>query len=244
MNTFSTTTTISGLIFDFGGTIDTNGQHWGKMLWRAYQYMGVPVTEKQFREAYVYGEQMLEKSMLIKPTDTLKRTIEVKLRLELEQLCMMGVWNVGETELKHTQSLLLQHIYQHISKTIERHRELLTTLHQQYPMVLCTNFYGNMQTVLHEFLLDTLFNQVVESAVVNIRKPDVRIFKKALQILQFPASQVLVIGDSYYKDIQPATKLGCQTAWLKGEGWIDRKYDESVPTYIIEQLTQILPICK
>ena len=99
---------IHGLLFDFGGTIDTNGQHWGKMLWQMYQKVGVPVCEDDFRKAYVYGERMLEKSPLVKPTDTLRRTIEVKLRLELEQL--MGSWHGsrGNTPLSVVCWMVLQ----------------------------------------------------------------------------------------------------------------------------------------
>ena len=26
-----------GLIFDYGGTLDTKGCHWGKVLWHAYE---------------------------------------------------------------------------------------------------------------------------------------------------------------------------------------------------------------
>ncbi|MFC2513069.1 MAG: HAD family hydrolase, partial [Prevotella denticola] len=42
-------------LFDFGGTLDTAGCHWGKMLWHAYERKCVPITESQFREAYVYA---------------------------------------------------------------------------------------------------------------------------------------------------------------------------------------------
>ena len=42
---------IKGYLFDFGGTLDTAGCHWGQMLWHAYQRQQVPVTEEQFREA-------------------------------------------------------------------------------------------------------------------------------------------------------------------------------------------------
>lgn len=233
---------IHALLFDFGGTIDTNGQHWGKMLWQMYQQVGVPVCEDDFRKAYVYGERMLEKSPLVKPTDTLHRTIEVKLRLELEQLCMMGVWDVDEAELLHTRELLLSEIYQHVTQIIEQHRKMLQCLKERFPMGLVTNFYGNMNMVLQEFSLGDIFETVIESAAVNIRKPDVRIFKLALDALQLPAEEVLVIGDSFYKDVEPASKLGCQTAWLKGEGWIEKQYDETLPTYILTSLSEMVSI--
>ncbi|MDY3670437.1 MAG: HAD family hydrolase, partial [Prevotella sp.] len=48
---------IKGYIFDFGGTLDTAGCHWGQMLWHAYQRQQIPVSEEQFREAYVYAER-------------------------------------------------------------------------------------------------------------------------------------------------------------------------------------------
>ena len=28
---------IKGIIFDYGGTIDSNGMHWAEVIWRAYQ---------------------------------------------------------------------------------------------------------------------------------------------------------------------------------------------------------------
>ena len=49
------------LLFDFGGTLDTAGCHWGKFLWYAYKRNGIPVTEEQFREAYVHAERTLGK---------------------------------------------------------------------------------------------------------------------------------------------------------------------------------------
>jgi putative hydrolase of the HAD superfamily len=50
----------------------------------------------------------------------------------------------------------------------------------------------------------------------------------------------VVIGDSFYKDIEPAVKAGCHTVWFKGEGWTDAKYDESVPDQIITDLSQLI----
>ena len=75
-----------GYIFDYGGTLDTGGQHWGKVLWHAYERQQVPVTEAQFREAYVHGERTLGKNPIIQPDFTFRQTLETKLRLQLEYL--------------------------------------------------------------------------------------------------------------------------------------------------------------
>ena len=77
---------IKGYIFDYGGTLDTHGCHWGKVIWHAYQHCGVPVTEAQFREAYVYAERTLGRNPIIQPDFTFRQTLETKLRIQLEYL--------------------------------------------------------------------------------------------------------------------------------------------------------------
>ena len=47
------------------------------------------------------------------------------------------------------------------------------------------------------------------------------IFKLGVKELGMNPEQVVVIGDSYSKDIVPAMSIGCQTIWLKGKGWGD-----------------------
>jgi serine/threonine protein kinase len=51
-----------------------------------------------------------------------------------------------------------------------------------------------------------------------------------------------VVGDSFYKDILPAQKAGCRTAWFKGEGWTDETYDETIPDMVITDLSDLLVI--
>ena len=55
--------------------------------------------------------------------------------------------------------------------------------------------------------------------MVGVRKPDPAIFALGVEALGLRPEEVLVIGDSYKKDILPARSLGCRTAWLKGKGW-------------------------
>jgi putative hydrolase of the HAD superfamily len=87
------------------------------------------------------------------------------------------------------------------------------------PMVLVSNFYGNMPVVLREFGFDGLFLKVIESAVVGISKPDPRIFLLGVEALGLKPEEVTVVGDSLDKDIIPAREAGCQAVWLRGEGW-------------------------
>ena len=96
---------------------------------------------------------------------------------------------------------------------------LLSELKKQYKLALVSNFYGNIRTVLEDASLLPLFEQIIESAVVGVRKPNPAIFALGVCALDLPASEVLVVGDSFPKDIEPARSLGCHAIWLKGRQW-------------------------
>lgn len=232
---------IKGFIFDFGGTIDTAGCHWGKFLWHAYQRLQIPITEQDFRQAYVFVERYLGSNPIVQPTFTFRKTLDTKILLEMQQLRAEGAWVVDEQELEAKHQALLDDVYQEVSQIVSHSKSVLKRLHEHYPMVLVTNFYGNMPQVLSEFGLNTLFEHVVESAEVKIRKPDSRIYALGVDSLSLQPHEVMVVGDSFNKDIEPATKIGCHTAWMKGEGWEEKEYDEHLPDMIIKDLEELLP---
>ena len=221
---------MKGYIFDFGGTLDTNGCHWGKFIWHAYERQHVPVNWEQFREAYIFAEQQLGKNAIILPTDSFRQTLDKKLRLEMERLVTQGYWYSSPLEVERLHAAVLDDLYSRVCEHVTCGREVLLRLKPQYPLVLCSNFYGNLTEVLKEFQLDGLFQDVVESAVVGIRKPDVRIYELALRSLGGveAAADVVVVGDSLKNDIRPARQIGCQAIWLKGEPWDSEASDNSV----------------
>ena len=220
---------MKGYIFDFGGTLDTNGCHWGKFIWHAYERQHVPVNWEQFREAYIFAEQQLGKNAIILPTDSFRQTLDKKLRLEMERLVTQGYWYSSPLEVERLHAAVLDDLYSRVCEHVTCGREVLLRLKPQYPLVLCSNFYGNLTEVLKEFQLDGLFQDVVESAVVGIRKPDVRIYELALRSLGGveAAADVVVVGDSLKNDIRPARQIGCQAIWLKGEPWDSEASDNS-----------------
>ena len=226
-----------GYIFDYGGTLDTGGQHWGKVIWHAYQRQQVPVSEERYREAYVHGERTLGRNPIIQPDFTFRRTLEEKLRLQmayLQEHCSL-------TDVQRLLSNVLDDLYTLTQAETARSREVLLQLKQVgCPMVLVSNFYGNISTVLREFRLDGIFQQIIESAVVGIRKPDPRIFTLGVEALGLQPEEVVVVGDSVDKDIIPARAAGCRTVWFKGEGWTDAPVDETIPDQVITSLKELL----
>ena len=227
----------AGYIFDYGGTLDTGGQHWGQVLWHAYERHQVPVTAVQFREAYVYAERTLGRNPVIRPDFTFRQTLETKLRLQQEYL---------KVENEKYWQTILDDLYERTKTMTAQSREVLLQLKDHgLPMVLVSNFYGNMHTVLHEFGFDGLFHKVIESAVVGIRKPDPRIFLLGVEALGLKPEEVTVVGDSLDKDIMPAHEAGCQTIWLRGEGWTSASHNGDCPyCETINALDEILEMIK
>ena len=230
----------SVILFDFGGTLDTQGCHWGKMLWHGYEAMGVPVTEEQFREAYVYAERKLGSEPLIHANDTFRRMLSVKLGLEFDYLLEKRWLTVDEQGARKMQTELENHIYNKVETTIGSSKNVLEQLRKRYRLGLVTNFYGNMSVVLKEFQLSNLFEIVTESAVVGVRKPSPEIFRKTVAAMQVEPREVLVVGDSYTKDILPAHEIGCRTCWIKGEGWDKGEPQAPVADLIIHELKVLL----
>lgn len=232
------------LLFDFGGTLDTAGCHWGKFLWYAYKRNEIPVTEEQFREAYVHAERTLGKLPIIQAHDTFFSMLTNKLSIEFEYLLSCGWLVADKVEAERMQRILLNDIYDKVKTNIAESRKVLSDLKMHYRIGLVTNFYGNMSVVLEEFGLSSYFEAVTESAVVGVRKPDSQIFNIAVKSMEVRSENVVVIGDSYTKDILPAHELGCHTVWLKGEGWTSEELTTCVADYNIKNLVELQPILR
>ena len=118
-------------------------------------------------------------------------------------------------------------------------RHILDRLKERYNLVLVSNFYGNIETILTDFHLSHYFSAIIESAVVGVRKPDPAIYALGVEATGHKAEEVLVVGDSYGKDIVPAKTIGCQAVWLRGEGWQPETVDENLPDAIIAHLDEL-----
>jgi len=208
---------VNGIIFDYGGTIDSNGMHWAEVIWNAYQKEQVPVERPVFREAYIHGERTLGKNLIIQPHHTFLEMMQLKIDIQFEWLITHQY--LPASEANRSLSRVVDRCYQYARESTQNAIPILKKLAAKYPLVLVSNFYGNISAVLKDFHLDSYFPTIIESAVVGIRKPDPRIFSLGVEALNMKADEVIVIGDSYDKDILPARAIGCNTIWLKGQGW-------------------------
>ena len=230
---------VKGVIFDFGGTLDTRGDHWSEVLWKGYQHFQVPVEKADFRSAYVYGERTLATNPIIQPDFHFVDVLREKNKLQLSYLVEQQKLKLSQMELTDLAIRMAQYENELTNEVLEESRSVLEYLKDKYPMVLVSNFYGNIETVLRDARIDNYFKRIIESAVVGVRKPNPAIFALGVCALDLPASQVVVVGDTFTKDIAPAHALGCHTIWIKGLQWEEKQYDETLPDGIISRISEL-----
>lgn len=210
-------TDIKGIIFDYGGTIDSHGDHWSEVIYDGYKACGLDVDKEEFRTSYVYAERELARTRHIFPEHTFLDLMEIKMHLELDDLAARGIISAETAQEKA--SPIARYCYNRARASVDDARPVLEKLSQHYPLVLVSNFYGNVESVIRDMGIRQYFRGIIESAVVGVRKPDARIFTLGVVALGLDPAEVLVVGDSMRKDIMPAESIGCHTAWLKGKGW-------------------------
>lgn len=235
-------TDIQGIIFDYGGTIDTNSRHWAEVLWSKYVTHQVPVTKEAFREAYVFGERSLAKFPFVRPDHNFHDVLAIKCKLQMEYLAEKRHLPIDEAMLRNYATLVADSCYDYVLDVLKVTRPVVDELAKRYKLVLVSNFYGNIQTILKDFGLMDYFADIVESSVVGVRKPDPAIYQLGVDAMGYPADKVLVVGDSFSKDMVPAKKVGCKAAWLKGEGWGGEVTDDSLPDVIITDMAELVSL--
>ena len=209
---------VKGVLLDYGGTIDTNGLHWGAVLWDSYQKHQVNVDKAAFSKAYSFGERSLAINPIIKPDHSFYDTLYLKIEQQFKYLKENG-YAVGDALVASQTESIAKDCNNFARQTIEKAKPILAQLAENYPLVLVSNFYGNIHKVLEVFGLDHFFKHVIESAVVGIRKPNPEIYKLGAEFLGLLPDECVVIGDSFVKDIVPAKELGCKAIWLNVQGW-------------------------
>lgn len=108
---------IKGIIFDYGGTLDTRGDHWSEVLWQGYEHFGIGVADDEevepgvsihkqaFRDAYVYGERALAVNPIVTPDFHFEDILREKLILELNFLAGRSCWRPERMMQRNRRSL-------------------------------------------------------------------------------------------------------------------------------------------
>jgi putative hydrolase of the HAD superfamily len=104
---------------------------------------------------------------------------------------------------------------------------------------LISNSHRSLASFQTHFALDGLMSVSVSSAEFGVMKPDPRIFQEALDRMQVPADQAVMVGDSLAHDVHGARQVGMRGVWLdrSRNGTVD---DPTIP--VIRSLTELLDV--
>lgn len=205
---------IKGILFDYGGTIDTNGKHWASVLYQAYNRLGIPIDKALFGAVFAHGERQLALHPIIQKGFDFYQVLTAKIAIHFDYLRQYG-FVLDDNNIP----LIAKDCDALVRSNIENAIPLLSALQSEYRLAIVSNFYGNLQRVLDTYKILPYFETVIESAVVGVRKPDPAIYQMGYQALGLLPEECLIVGDSYKKDIVPAYRNGCRSVWINVEGW-------------------------
>ena len=97
------------------------------------------------------------------------------------------------------------------------------------------------QHTLQTLGLKPYFDYVLLGEIEGYQKPDVRLFRRALEVASVEPPEALHVGDSPITDVLGAHRAGMPTAWYRAPGrqWRD---NFAPPDHTIEHMPQLLSI--
>ena len=200
----SGTPDVRAVLFDFGGTLDSDGIAWKERFRRLFEQEGLHPEE--FDRAFYDADDALVGSI---PRD-------LSFAETVGRLSSGVAERLGRPDAAGpAASRFLAEARAHLARSAG----LLGSLRGRYRLAIVSNFYGNLDAVCRETGLAPHLDAAIDSAVVKAEKPDRRIFEAALAAVGVGPRRALFVGDSRPRDMEGARALGMRHVWLRpGEG--------------------------
>lgn len=195
---------LKALLFDFGGTLDSDGRTWADRFLPLYREALPSVPEEALRRAFYDSDDALPARHALAGLD-LERTVALQVDDVLRGLSRSD----GAVSRRITDAFVSE-----ARRHLRRNRPLLERLRRSYRLGVVSNFYGNLEGLLAAEGLGGLFEAVADSAVVGATKPDAPIFRHALAALGVAPAEAMMVGDSTPRDMRGAEALGMPHALI------------------------------
>lgn len=190
-------------MLDYGGTLDGDARHWFDHFLALYRRCGVELDAERLKPAFYAADDALAGAPGVRQL-TLVPMAEAHVRLQLAAL------GLADPTIARR---LVDAFVADTRAAWNRNRPLLRRLGVSYRLGVVSNSYGNMPALLDEAGLAP-FEVIVDSAVVDLRKPDPAIYALAARRLGLDAGVILHVGDSWERDVVAARAAGMEAAWL------------------------------
>ena len=198
---------IRAILFDMGGTLDGDGLHWLERFLALYESFGAALSRDAIREAFDEAERKSGLDEAI-ASSNLKEMIELHVKWQLTHL------GLNDPALERH---LVKGFITPVRKATADNAQLLATLVERgFELGVVSNGCGNVEQLCADFGYTPFLSVIVDSRCVGLFKPDPAIFLHAAEKLGANPGNIMMVGDSFARDIVPAKKAGMKTAWLEG----------------------------
>ncbi|MEY2502579.1 MAG: putative hydrolase of the superfamily [Verrucomicrobiota bacterium] len=198
---------IRAILFDMGGTLDGDGQHWLDRFVALYRSFGVTLPRERLRGAFDEAERRANLDDAIGSAN-FQQMIELYVTWQLDHL--------GLTSARLKQDLVAG-FSGPVRKAVARNVELLAELAGRgFELGVVSNGCGNVDQLCADFGYAPFLSVIVDSRRVGIFKPDPAIFAYAVEKVGREPGEIMMVGDSFERDVRPSKKIGMKTAWLEG----------------------------
>jgi putative hydrolase of the HAD superfamily len=198
----------AAVLFDFGGTLDADGETWKARSFRLFREAGVATTPAVFDRAFHAADDALTGA--VPPALSLHDTVH--------RLFQGTAARLGLPEAEELAARLASRFLAASAARFRANAPLLRRLADVYPLAIVSNFYGNLATVCGDAGIGRYFATIVDSARVGCRKPEAAIFHHALRDLGVPPARALFVGDSRPRDMAGARAIDMPHVWLAPSG--------------------------
>ena len=190
------------MLFDYGGTLDSDGTTWIERFYPIYKENGVVAERSRFDRAFYDADDALPGRFALDGLN-LEQTLRLQVRGVLDALAPAQADLTERIAGRFTEDSRSQ--FRRLAPVLER-------LASRYRLGVVSNFYGNLDGILRAEGLSSLFAVVADSGVLGVTKPDPEIFLHAARVLGTPPEECVMVGDSVPRDIKGAAAAGMKKA--------------------------------
>jgi len=232
--------TIKGILFDLYGTlIDIETDESLEEIYRAIAHF------LTYHGAYPHRWEVRDRYYEI-----MKQQKEEGAE-EYPEIDVEAIWNsflrqegIRTPRARRQLATILSHIYRAISrKRLQLYpdvKDVLDDLRLTYRIALVSDAqpcYALPE--INAVGLEGYFDPIIISAQYGFRKPDTRLFGKALDAMKLRPAEVIYVGNDMYRDIYGARQLGIKTIFVDSNQGA-KSHENVTPDYFANRFEDVL----
>jgi HAD superfamily hydrolase (TIGR01662 family) len=242
------TRSITSIFFDLGFTLinfegDFNGSMRASYVALAASLIesGCQVDLREFTQKY---HEIISDYYKAREADLVEKPVEDQVQKTLD---LLGHGKVDRAILTKAVEAMFRITEAYWQVEADTHHTLASLRSRGFQLGLISNAsdLSDLNRLVDNSHLREYFKCIVVSSQEKIRKPNVRIYEKALRLMNAKPENAVMVGDTLIADILGAQNAGLRTVWITRRA--NRAENNSViskiiPDKTIGELTELIPV--